>query len=443
METKSSSINLSLKRKVYIAIALISLLPAIVLFYYFSGYYISFWVTVILSAIVFLGWWVVVETFSTIIKIYIRSREVLENIGEKTPFVPDEVQSLEKMIDLLSSKVKSGFEQLRDFTQMTEDLNKEVSRTVLILSTILQANDLFSKEAPAEAVIKFIVNHLKHLMRVETCFCGLEGRRGSRIKVIARVGIDSLRTERFFKEKSSEFSCIKGIVVIDRRNKSKGYSQWAQELDVKNIAIAPIITKKRIVGVIGVGSDEDEFFFSKDDLELLSLFSQNITLIWQHERLSAKIEELEIIDYLTGLYNEKLVEIRLDEEIKRSTLYQRPCGFISVRIANYSDYREKHGLIEAEGVLKKMAKILKDSLRPVDIAGRIGADILGAILVENNKRQSLEIVDKLKGSLAQLCGNEIKLNFSVAESPINGVTAKELMLFVQSGNSTGEDGKIS
>ena len=443
MKIKASLINLSLKRKVYIAIALISLLPAIVLFYYFSGYYISLWATVILSVIVFLGWWVVVETFSTIIKIYARSRDALKDIGEKTPSVPDEVQSLEKMIDLLSNRVKSGFEQLRDFTRMTEDLNKEVSRTVLILSTILQANDLFSKEAPAEAVIKFIINHLKHLVRVETCFCGLEDKRGGKIKVIARVGIDSLRIERFFKEKSREVSHIKEMVVIDKRNKPRGYSQWAQELDVKNIAIAPIVTKKSIVGLIGVGSDEDEFFFSKDDLELLSLFSQNITLIWQHERLSAKIEELEIIDYLTGLYNEKLIKTRLEEEIKRSTLYQRPCGFISVQIANYGDYREKHGLIEAEGALKKMAKILKDILRPVDIAGRIGADTLGAILVESNKRQSQEVVDKLKGNLAQLYGNEIKLNFSVAESPINGVTARELMAFVQSGNNTPENGKIS
>jgi len=57
-------------------------------------------------------------------------------MGEETPTIPDEVESLEKMIGVLSDKVKSGFEQLRDFTRMTEDLNKEVSRTVLILSTI-------------------------------------------------------------------------------------------------------------------------------------------------------------------------------------------------------------------------------------------------------------------------------------------------------------------
>jgi diguanylate cyclase (GGDEF)-like protein len=434
MKTKTSLSRLNLKRKVYIAIALISLLPLIVLFYHFSGYYISSWTVLIVAVVIFLGWRVVFEIFASIVKIYARSRATLENIGEKAPDIPDEVQSLEKMIGLLSDKVKSGFEQLRDFTRMTEDLNKEVSRTVLILSTILQANDLFSKEAPAEAVIKLIINHLKHLVRAEMCFCSLEGKKGGSPQTIAQVGIDPLRMESFFKQFKEKAFRIKEMVVADRRNKPKDYLSWPQELAVKNIAIASIVAKGRVIGLIGIGNNEEEFSFSKDDLEILSLFSQNITLIWQHERLSEKIEELEIVDYLTGLYNENLISKRLDEEIKRSTIYQRPCGFIATKIVNYEDYLEKHGLIEAEKILKRMAKVFKGALRPIDIAGRIGPGILGAILIETNKRQAQEITNILKKNLLQLCGDEIKLKFSVAESPIHGVTARELMAFVRNNN---------
>ncbi len=436
MKEKFSLSNLSLKRKVCIAIALVSLLPVIVLFYHFSGYYVSFWTTLILAVVVILGWWVVFEVFSSIIKIYTRSRNTLEDIGESVPAIPDEVQSLEKMIGLLSDKVKSGFEQLRDFTRMTEDLNKEVSRTVLILSTILQANDLFSKEAPAESVIKLIINHLKHLIRAETCFCGLEDRAKGRFATVARAGIDSLRIDSFFRKKDKALSHLKDMIVVDRRNKPKGYSSWIQELEVKNIAIAPVSTKGRIIGLIGVGNNEDDFAFSKDDLEILGLFAQNVTLIWQHERLSEKIEELEIVDSLTGLYNEKLIKTRLSEEIKRSTTYQRPCGFIEVEIVNYDDFRKKRGMIEAEKVLKKMAKAFKGALRPVDIAGRTGPSKLGAILIESNKRQSQEIGENLKKSLIEVCGPEVKLKFSVAASPIHGVTAQELMSFIQKSNNT-------
>jgi len=436
VKSRFSLSNLSLKRKVCIAIALVSLLPVVVLFYYFSGYYVSFLTTSILIVVVTLGWWVVFEVFASIIKIYTRSRNTLEDIGESIPAIPDEVQSLEKMIVLLSDKVKSGFEQLRDFTRMTEDLNKEVSRTVLILSTILQANDLFSKEAPAESVIKLIINHLKHLIRTEACFCGLEERAKGKFETVARVGIDALKVDSFFKNKDKALSRLKDIIVVDKRNKPKSFLLWAQELDVKNIALVPISSKGRIIGLIGVGNNEDDFVFSKDDLEILGLFAQNVTLIWQHERLSEKIEELEIVDSLTGLYNEKLIKTRLSEEIKRSTTYQRPCGFIEVEIVNYDDFRKKRGMIEAEKVLKKMAKGFKGALRPVDIAGRTGPNKLGAILIESNKRQSQEVGENLKKNLAEICGSEIQLKFSVAASPIHGVTAQELMSFVQKPNKT-------
>jgi len=294
---------------------------------------------------------------------------------------------------------------------------------------------LFSKEAPAESVVKLIINHLKHLIRAEACFCGLEDRAKGQFETVARVGIDSLRMDSFFKKKGRGLLHIKDIVVVDRRNKPKGSSSWAQELGVKNIAITPINSKGRIIGLIGVGNNEDDFSFSKDDLEILGLFAQNVTLIWQHERLSEKIEELEIIDYLTGLYNEKLIRTRLDEEIKRSTTYQRPCGFIEVEIANYDDFREKCGMIEAEKALKKMAKAFKGTIRPIDIAGRTGPNKLGAILIESNQRQSQEIAENLKESLAEICGSEIKLKFSVAASPIHGVTAGELMSFTQKSNN--------
>lgn len=431
MKLKISLVNLSLKRRVCMAIALISLLPLIVFFYYFFGNYISFWASLILTVVMVLGWRIIFEVFSSIAKMYTRSRNTLEQMGEKVSFDSDEVQSLESMISLLSNKVKSGFEQLRDFTRMTEDLNKEVSRTMLVLSTILQANDLFSKEAPAEDVIKLIISHLKYLVRAEMCFCGLEKKLRGTFETVSAINIDDLKMKSFLEQRADEFSRIKETVIWDRRNQPKKYSQWTKDLGVENVAIVPIFSKERIIGLIGVGNNIAGYSFSKDDLEVLSLFSQNVTLIWEHERLSAKIEELEIVDYLTGLYNEKLIVKRLDEEIKRATTYQRPCGFIAIRITNYDDYRKKQGEVEAEKCFTRIAKAFKAILKPIDIAGRIGPNTLGAILIESNKRQSQEVADNLKKSLAQFCGDEIKLNFSVAESPINGVTARELMLFVQ------------
>ncbi len=431
MNKNNSLSNLSLKRRMWIAISLITVLPLIIFFYYVYGYDISFWATAILGTIVFLGWWIVFEVFSSIVGMCTRSRIALGRIGEEVPSASDEVQNLESIINLLSDKVKDSFSQLKDFTRMTGELNKEVSKKVLILSTVLQANDLFSKETPAEEVIKFLANHLKELMENKVCFCSLKESLLEGLRVVACEGISSAKVKEFGEGKDSEIPRIGKIIVVDNYSKPAKYLSWAKELGLNNLAISPIISRGQIVGIVGIGNKKDNFSFGKDDLDVLNLFSQNVTLIWEHQRLSSKIEELEVLDHLTGLYNEKMISKRLDEEIKRATAYQRPCGFISVKVVNYKDFQKKSGQIEAERNLKIIAKNLKKCLRPIDMGGRISPDALGAILIEKNKRQSQEIASSLDSLLKKGCSEEIELLFSVAESPIDGISATELLSFVR------------
>jgi len=140
---------------------------------------------------------------------------------------------------------------------------------------------------------------------------------------------------------------------------------------------------------------------------------------------------LEILDHLTDLYNEKMIIKRLEEEIKRSSTYQRPCGFVAVTLLDYDSYQKDSGLIEAESMLKKIGHGFKKALRPIDIAGRIGPKTLGAILVESNKRRSQETAKKIEADLSKITQGKLKLAFSIAESPLDGATAKELMKFVK------------
>lgn len=430
MERKSI-FSLSLKRRIWVAVALVSFIPVVVLSYYFFGYHISLWATLILVVVVFLGWKVVFETSAAVVKVYQRSKKTIDDIGVEDPSVSDEVQSLDAIINLLSEKVKGGFEQLKDFTEKTEQLNKEVSRKVLTLTTILQANDLFSKDTPAEEVIKFLCYHAKMLLGVEKVFCVLRRVGSNEIKPIACQEIETAAIDAAIAKTQEHLPRLKHSLIINSRDKAGRYLPWLSELGVGNLILVPVITKEHVMGLVGIANANSLISDSKENLEVLNLFSQNIALIWEHERLSSKVESLEIRDGLTGLYNERMLSRRLDEEIRRAMIYQRPCSLLAVGIANYREYQKKAGSIEIEKLLKVIAQALKDFLRPIDIAGRISSNSLGAVLIENNRRKSQEVADKLKKALKKICKDEVKLVFTVAESPINGANAKELMGFVQ------------
>ena len=124
-----------------------------------------------------------------------------------------------------------------------------------------------------------------------------------------------------------------------------------------------------------------------------------------------------------------MIYARLEEEIERAILYQRPCGFIELELTGYAEFQKRCGLIKAEELMKEVAAVFKAGLHAIDIAGRIASNRLGAILIERNKRQSKKVADELTVKLAGLCRDKVGISFSVADSPVDGMSAKELFDF--------------
>jgi diguanylate cyclase (GGDEF)-like protein len=442
MKEKLSLDSLGLKRKILVAVSLITILPLLVLVYYFYKFRLSTPTPIILTFIIFLGWMLIFEVFSTVCRVNIYTKKTLENLGEETPAITNEVKSLESVINILSVKVKDSFEQLRDFSHKTDELNKEVSKKVIVLSTILQANELFSKNAPYEEIIQLLSQRLREILDMKMSFCSFKDSASDKFIIVAYSGIEASRVESFLERESGDLSKITKTLVLDKENKPLLCKQLTQELTINNMALAPVISKRDAIGLICVGNNQDDFVFDADHFNILNLFSQNIALIWEHRKLSVKVDELEVVDYLTGLYNEKFLFKRLEEEIKRSVSYQRPCGFLLMEVPNYDTYQKDFGLIEAERLLKKIAKIFKEVLRPIDIAGRTGSNKLGAILIEKNKRQSQKVVFDLKQKLDEVLKEPTKIVFSIAENPLDGTTAEELISFAQSHLSSALTNEI-
>lgn len=382
-----------------------------------------------LGVLVFLGWWIVAEVVFSIVKVYSRSRNVLEHIGQQPPALFDEVESINAVINGLSTKVKTTLEQLKEFSETTEELNKEISKKVFVLTTILQAHELFSKQTPTETVVKFIVQSIREILEMKMSFCFFTGNGGYKFKAMDAEKDSLQNIERFFAKMEKSGFQIKGPGVADSQKKTQLWTDWTKDLGVQNIAVVPISLEGNVVGLLGIGKDQDRFVFTKDDLDVLILFSQYIAFVWEHEKLLLKVEELEIFDYLTSLYNEKFIMKRLEEEIQRAIIYRRPCGFLVMKIANYDQYQKEFGIIEAEKLLKKIAGIFKEILRAIDIKGRMGADTFAAILIEKNKRQSQEIAKSLKEKLDFIFKDKANITIAVAENPLDGINAAELLSF--------------
>lgn len=165
-------------------------------------------------------------------------------------------------------------------------------------------------------------------------------------------------------------------------------------------------------------------------------------------QLARRINELEIKDPLTGLYNETFIRGRLEEEIRRAIVYRRPCAFILLNIDNFQRFRELFGLSQAKDILKRIASLIRDSFTEVERVARIGDDEFAVILPERNKRQAKEIADETRRKIELAFAKEsdadkrLTVSGGVSENPLDGVNAEQLIIKAKEAlNSAKAEGK--
>lgn len=148
----------------------------------------------------------------------------------------------------------------------------------------------------------------------------------------------------------------------------------------------------------------------------------------------------DLVDKLTGLYNRKYFEGRLEEEISRSGRYKRPLTVLLFEI-DYNhfitDYDIKWGM--SYTLLKQFGAFILKTYRNVDLAGRYQGDIFAVILPETPQEGALIAAERLRTAVEKrifigdnkLPEIKIAINVGVVVYPQNGLTASELITAAQ------------
>ncbi len=97
-------------------------------------------------------------------------------------------------------------------------------------------------------------------------------------------------------------------------------------------------------------------------------------------KLNAELEQLALVDYLTGLNNRRSFMQRGLEELRRARRYKQPLSLLILDIDQFKNVNDAYGHEAGDLVLQQVALSMKDELREVDIIGRLGGDEFAVLL---------------------------------------------------------------
>ncbi|MDP2044290.1 MAG: diguanylate cyclase [Candidatus Omnitrophota bacterium] len=453
MKKKADRFSLNsrtIRQKLMIAFQLMSILPLLVCAYLVSTYILPKFgfkfdviATVVISMFVALiGLLIVKEVFDRLSSVATEAKFIAAgDINRKLEIShDDEVGDLGNVLNQLTQRIRGNMEELKHYSERTTEINIEIQKRVIVLSNLMQISSLISQESKIEDILKIAVEKSKFLANSETAFLLFrdEHKDFFYMKIVDGARADYLMgiVVGAKEDICNNFLNLNKPLILDKQNflSDNLTIDFLEKFQLKNCLAMPVFLKSKVKAILGIGNTREGFQYNKDDIELLDIFSKQVAIAIENDIMASRIEKLEIKDALTGLYNQAFINSRLQEEIKRAIAYQRPCAFIIFNVDNFSNYRDKFGLIAAEVAIKKIALLVRDSVTEFDRVGRTGDDEFSVILPEKNKRQAQDVAEDIRKKIEFVYSEEQdrnkQLTFSagVAENPLDGIEAEQLIL---------------
>ena len=166
----------------------------------------------------------------------------------------------------------------------------------------------------------------------------------------------------------------------------------------------------------------------------LVIRSFNSMLAW----LGGHIHDLNQLankDGLTGLYNHRFLQERLDEEFQRSTRSNDLFSLVMVDIDRFKTINDTYGHKSGDVVLKHVAEVLKGNLRESDWVARYGGEEFLIFLYGADKRAAFQVIEKVRMAVEQCSvllpqhDRMVHVNIScgISSCPFDGSAKDELI----------------
>jgi diguanylate cyclase (GGDEF)-like protein len=141
------------------------------------------------------------------------------------------------------------------------------------------------------------------------------------------------------------------------------------------------------------------------------------------------LEQLSATDPLTGLFNRRRMMEALENEVRRSRRLKHTFAVIMADVDYFKRYNDAHGHPAGDAVLKRLAEVLRETTRDVDLVARYGGEEFFVLMPETEGEGAADVADRVRERLAaeQLPGGGVTLSFGVAEFPAHGDSGETLI----------------
>jgi diguanylate cyclase (GGDEF)-like protein len=166
----------------------------------------------------------------------------------------------------------------------------------------------------------------------------------------------------------------------------------------------PLFTEGHALGVLTLADRKDLQPFTRSDLTVARALAAPAALGLATSRLAGQARQLAhaaAVDPLTGLFNRRYFETRIEEEIQRARRYGLDLALLVIDADDFKALNDLLGHLVGDRVLRAMADTLRRSVRAFDVCTRFGGEEFAILMPGSNGAAAAQSAERIRQRIEQ------------------------------------------
>jgi len=267
--------------------------------------------------------------------------------------------------------------RMREATEEEQRLNEQLQRRLSELAAVSQITEIIHSSLDFDRVGPLVLEVLTKVVNVPSC---------------ALFVIDKRKSETLFSA---------SVGLIDEEPDMGSISGMADGLEMADSHFACIsVMDHHQMMVVFCAEAEIVDGLTEEDRLVLQAVSSELVVAVENSELYKLTKRLAITDDLTGLYNYRFLQQRLDEEIERAKRYDKDLSLLMLDVDDFKRFNDTHGHIAGDRALADLGRVLRANVREVDVVCRYGGEEFSIVLPETDAAGAFVVAEKVREAIA-------------------------------------------
>ena len=286
-------------------------------------------------------------------------------------------------------------------TNLYQDLEKRLGE----LTAVFEIGKEIVSTLNTDNVLQLVIEKATRLLGCEKCSVMLVNNSDQTLRIFKSVGLPEGVAEKVripVGEGISGRVAASGepILIKDiEKEQTMGPAKSRSHYRTRSLLSVPLVSQGVTIGVVNVNNKKNDALFTQGDLNLMTLFANQVAIAIQNARLHSQVEKLAITDALTGLYNRAFFTRELTGEFRRAVTEDRPLSVLLCDIDFFKRVNDTYGHGVGDDVLKRVSEVLKGGTRDFDVVARYGGEEFIILLRGAPNDIAARVAERLRGAI--------------------------------------------